>query len=223
MQNFFLFTQKKENIALMNTRLCGLEIRLVQVSTLRKTYYTTQTVFRILGLISVLMIRIIRQISIHFAKFRILTLFSIHFVKLRIFTPTSIHFVKFRKFTLISIVFVKFRIFTPTSIHFVDFRIFTQVSIHFVKLRIITLISIHFVKFRIFPLISIRFINFRINTSTSFHITRKLKILHLRILWLLYFNKLDKFIFRKRGLKTVSANHWAAICRICKNAAFWLT
>ena len=169
MQNFFLFTQKKDNIALMNTRLCGLEIRLVQVSTLRKTYYTTQTVFRILGLISVLMIRIIRQISIHFAKFRI-------------FTPTSIHFVKFRKFTLISIVFVKFRIFTPTSIHFVDFRIFTQVSIHFVKLRIITLISIHFVKFRIFPLISIRFINFRINTSTSFHITRKLKILHLRIL-----------------------------------------
>ena len=64
---------------------------------------------------------------------------------------------------------------------------------------------------------------FRINTSTSIHITRKLKILHLCILWLLYIDKLDKFIFQKRGLKALfSANHWAAICRIRKNAAFWL-
>ena len=50
-------------------------------------------------------------------------------------------------------------------------------------IRIIRLISIHFVKFQIFTLISIRFINFPINTSTSIHITRKWKILHLRILF----------------------------------------
>ena len=102
-------------------------------------------------------------------------------------------------------------------------RILTLISIHFVKFRIFTPISIRFVKFRIFTLISIRFVNFRINTSISIHITRKLKILRLRILWLLYFDKLDKFIFQKRGLKApFSANHWAAICRIRKNAAFWL-
>ena len=41
---------------------------------------------------------------------------------------------------------------------------------------------------RTFTLISIRFINFQINTSISIHITRKLKILLVRILWLLYRN-----------------------------------
>ena len=149
-------------------------------------------------LISVLTIQIIRLISIHFVKFRIFPLISIHFVKFRIFPLISIHF-------------VKFWIVTATSIHFVNFRIFTQISIHFVK-------------FRIFTLISIRFINFRINTSTSIHINWKSKILHLRILWPLYINKLDKFIFQKRGLKAhFSGSHWPAICRIHKNAVFWLT
>ena len=114
----------------------------------------------------------------------------------------------------ISIHFVKFWIFTLISIHFVNFPIFTQISIHFLKFRIFTLISIRFVKFRIFTLISIRFTNFRINTSTSIHFTRKFKTLHLRILWLIYINKLDKFSFQKRGLKALfSANPWAAICR----------
>ena len=41
---------------------------------------------------------------------------------------------------------------------------------------------------RTFTLISIRFIHFQINTSISIHITRKLKILPVRILWLLYRN-----------------------------------
>ena len=110
------------------------------------------------------------------------------------------------------------------SISFVKFRIFTLTSIHFVKFRIFSLTSILFVKFRIFTLISIRFINFRINTSTSIHINWKSKILLLPILWPLYINKLDKFIFQKRGLKAhFSGNHWPAICRIHKNAVFWLT
>ena len=91
------------------------------------------------------------------------------------------------------------------------------------KISVFTRTLVHFVKFQIFVLISIRFINFWIKTSTSIHITRKLKILHFRILWLLYINKFDKFIFQKRGLKAIfSPNHWAAICRIHKNPAFWL-
>ena len=119
--------------------------------------------------------------------------------------------------------FCKISMFTRTFVHFVKFRIFTPTSIHFVKFRVFTLISIYFVKFQIFTLISTRFINFWIKTSTSIHITRKLKILHFRILWLLYINKFDKFIFQKRGLKAIfSPNHWAAICRIHKNPAFWL-
>ena len=72
---------------------------------------------------------------------------------------------------------------------------------HFVKFRIFTWILIHLVKFRIFTLISVSFINFRINTSISIHITRRLKIWHIRILWLLYIDKLDKFIFQKKGWK----------------------
>ena len=39
----------------------------------------------------------------------------------------------------------------------------------------------HFLKFRIFTLISIRFMKFRINTAISIYITRKLKILRVRI------------------------------------------
>ena len=72
---------------------------------------------------------------------------------------------------------------------------------HFVKFRIFTWILIHLVKFRIFTLISVSFINFRMNTSISIHITRRLKIWHIRILWLLYIDKLDKFIFQKKGWK----------------------
>ena len=72
---------------------------------------------------------------------------------------------------------------------------------HFVKFRIFTWILIHLVKFRIFTLISVSFINFRINTSISIHITRRLKIWYIRILWLLYIDKLDKFIFQKKGWK----------------------
>ena len=91
------------------------------------------------------------------------------------------------------------------------------------KISVFTRTLVHFIKFQIFALISIRFINFWIKTSTSIHITRKLKILHFRILWLLYINKFDKFIFQKRGLKAIfSPDHWAAICRIHKNPAFWL-
>ena len=116
---------------------------------------------------------------------RLISVLTIQIIRL-----ISIHFVKFRIFPLISIHFVKFWIVTATSIHFVNFRIFTQISIHFVK-------------FRIFTLISIRFLKFRINTSTSIHITRKLKTLHSRISWLLYINKVDKFIFQKRGLKAL--------------------
>ena len=94
---------------------------------------------------------------------------------------------------------------------------------HFVKFRIFTWILIHLVKFRIFTLISVSFINFRINTSISIHITRRLKIWHIRILWLLYIDKLDKFIFQKKGLKALySVNHWATICWIRKNTASWL-
>ena len=85
--------------------------------------------------------------------------------------------------------------------HFVKFRIFTWILIHLVKFRIFTWILIHLVKFRIFTLISVSFINFRINTSISIHITRRLKIWHIRILWLLYIDKLDKFIFQKKGWK----------------------
>ena len=131
---------------------------------------------------------------------------SIHSVDLRIFTQISIHFAKFRILKQISIQFEKFRIFTPIWIQFLKFRIFQ-------------LISIHFVRFRIFSLISISFINIRINTSISVQINRKMKILRVRILWILYLDKLDKFIFQKRGFL---ANHWAAICRIRKNVAFWL-
>ena len=113
--------------------------------------------------------------------------------------------------------------FTRTFVHFVKFRIFTPNSIHLVKFQIFTSNSIYFVKFQIFVLISIRFINFWIKTSTSIHITRKLKVLHFRILWLLYINKFDKFIFQKKGLKALfSPKHWAAICRIHKNPTFWL-
>ena len=72
---------------------------------------------------------------------------------------------------------------------------------HFVKFRIFTWILFHLVKFRIFTLISVSFINFRINTSISIHITRRLKIWHIRILWLVYIDKLDKFIFQKKGWK----------------------
>ena len=50
-------------------------------------------------------------------------------------------------------------------------------------------------------MISVSFINFRINTSISIHITRRLKTWYIRILWLLYIDKLDKFIFQKKGWK----------------------
>ena len=80
-------------------------------------------------------------------------------------------------------------------------NIYSYFNSHFVKFRIFTWILIHLVKFRIFTLISVSFINFRINTSISIHITRRLKIWHIRILWLLYIDKLDKFIFQKKGWK----------------------
>ena len=101
-------------------------------------------------------------------------------------------------------------------------RIIRLISIHFAILRTSTQILIYFSKFGIFTLISVRFINFRINRSISIHITRKLKILRVRILRLLCLDKLDKLIFQKRELKALfSANHWAAVCRTRKNAAFW--
>ena len=72
------------------------------------------------------------------------------------------------------------------------------ISIYFVKFLIFTVISIHFVKFQIFNLISIRFINFQIITSISIHIARKLKILRVHMLWLLYPNyNIKKFYVRK--------------------------
>ena len=38
-----------------------------------------------------------------------------------------------------------------------------------------------------------------------------------------YLDRLDKFIFSKKRIESpFSANNWGAICRICKNAAFWL-
>ena len=168
------------------------------------------------------------------------------------------------------------RLIRLISIHFIKFRIFTLISILFVKFRIFTPISLHFVILRIFTLISIRVMNLRKNTSISIHITRKLKIFLVHILWLLYHNyhtknfhirkklfswflaynflkphitgmhtgiqnlllweknihaslyktfldKLNTFIFQKRGFKALfSANHWAAICTICKDVAFWL-
>ena len=98
----------------------------------------------------------------------------------------------------------KFRIFTPTSIHFVNFRIFT-------------LISIHFVKFRIFTLTSIRFINFRINSWASIHMIRRFAFYDCSIL----ISLINSF-FKKRIENSFFGNHRAAICRIRKNAAFWL-
>ena len=39
-----------------------------------------------------------------------------------------------------------------------------------------------------------------------------------------YLDKLDKLIFKKRGLKALfSVNHGAAISTILKNAALWMT
>ena len=79
-------------------------------------------------------------------------------------------------------------------------NIYTYFNSHF-KISNIHSDLIHFVKFRIFTLISVSFINFRINTSISIHITRRLKTWYIRILWLLYIDKLDKFIFQKKGWK----------------------
>ena len=99
--------------------------------------------------------------------------------------------------------FLSIRILTLTSIHFVKFPLFTLISIHFVNFQILTLISIYFVKFWLFTPISILFRNFRITTLISICITGKLKILRVPILWLLYHDKLDKFIFQKRTLKAL--------------------
>ena len=133
-----------------------------------------------------------------------------------------ISILKMQIIRLMSIHFVKFRIFTPIPIYFLKFLIFTLISINFVNFKIFTQISIYFAKFRLFTLIPIHFINFRINTSISIHIIRKLEILHVRTLWLLYLDKHDKFFYSKKSIESsLFANYWAAISRICKNAVFW--
>ena len=89
----------------------------------------------------------------------------------------------------------------------------------------------HFVKLQIFTLISIRFTNFWISTSISIHITRKLKILRVQILWLLYPNhhmrncqirKLFSWFFAYNSLICwCLSSQFALSCIICQ-ILFWL-
>ena len=93
-------------------------------------------------------------------------------------------------------------------------RIIRLILIHFVKFPIFTLISIHFVKLGIFTLIFIRFINFKINTSISIHITRKLTIFRVCILWW----ESEFFSYKIELRNRVTQNHvtpWVTNWKIC--------
>ena len=132
----------------------------------------------------------------------------------KVSTPRNFEFYKpyFEWSDKISILTV--RIIRLILIHFVKFPIFILISIHFVKLWIPTVISIHFVKLGIFTLIFIRFINFKINTSISIHITRKLTIFRVCILW-----RESEFFSHKIELRNrVTQNHvtpWVTNGKMC--------
>ena len=99
-------------------------------------------------------------------------------------------------------------------------RIIRLILIHFVKFPIFTLISIHFVKLGIFTLIFIRFINFKINTSISIHITRKLTIFRVCILW----RESEFFSYKIELRNRVTQNHvtpWVTNWKMCTEVLLW--